>query len=65
MADRISILLCTFLASLLSENSITFTHVNEARKANLHAYKRITIRPAIYERGLFTQTGLLISMCLE
>ena len=33
----------------LSENSITFTHVDEARKANLHAYKRITIRPAIYE----------------
>ena len=33
----------------LSENSIVFTHVDEARKANLHAYKRITIRPAIYE----------------
>ena len=37
----------------MSENSIIFTHVHEARKANLHAYKRITIRPAIYERGPF------------
>ena len=27
----------------------------EVRKANLHAYKRITIRPAIYERGLFSK----------
>ena len=39
---------------LLSKNSIIFTHVHEARKANLHAYKRITTRPAIYERGLWT-----------
>ena len=44
-----------FLASFLNENDvIIFTHVDEARKANLHAYKRITIRPAIYERGLLT-----------
>ena len=33
-------------------NFIIFTHVDEARKANLHAYKRIPIRPAIYESGL-------------
>ena len=31
------------------------THVDEARKANLHAYNRITIRPAIYKRGLYGQ----------
>ena len=57
MAGIIIILLCTckkaFQASFLSENSIVFTHVDEARKTNLHAYKIITIRPVIYERGLF------------
>ena len=39
---------------VLRENSIIFIHVDDARKANLHAYKIITIRPAIYERGLHT-----------
>ena len=43
----------------MSENSIVFTHVDEARKANLHGYKRITIRPAIYERGLFSQARVV------
>ena len=32
--------LISFLASFLSENYIIFTHVDEARKANLHGYKR-------------------------
>ena len=41
-----------FLASFLSENYIIVTRVDEARKANLHAYERMTIRSAIYERGL-------------
>ena len=36
-----------------------FTNVDEARKANLHAYKRIIIRPAIYERGLLPPQLLL------
>ena len=44
------------IASFLSENPIIFTHVDEARKANLHVYKRVTIRPAIYERGLCLTT---------
>ena len=57
MAGIIIILLCTctkaFLVSFLSENCIIFTHVAGSKKANLHAYKRITIRPAINERGLW------------
>ena len=56
MVGIISILLCAckyaFLTSLLSENTFVFTHASEARKANLNAYKRITIKPSIYERGL-------------
>ena len=47
-------------ALFLSENYIIFIHVDEVRKANLHAYKRITIRPAIYERGLCPVTLTLI-----
>ena len=47
----------------MSENCIIFTHVDEARKANLHAYKRITIRRAIYERGLCNLTKYLILYC--
>ena len=43
----------SLLASFLSENSIIFALVDEDRKANLHAYKRITIRPTIYERGQY------------
>ena len=62
MAAIIIILLCTctlaFLTSFLSENSIIFTHVDEAMKGNLHAYKRITIRRVIYERGLFAHYSL-------
>ena len=58
MEGIISILLraCkyAFLTSLLSENTFVFTHASEARKANLNAYKRITIKPSIYERGLYT-----------
>ena len=53
MAGIITILSCNFkkafLASFLSENYIIAIHVHEA---NLHAYKRITVRPAIYDRGL-------------
>ena len=41
------------VALFLGENSIIFIHVDAAAKANLHAYKRMIIRPAIYERGLF------------
>ena len=44
----------SFTGLVMSENSIVFTHVDEARKANLHGYKRIRIRPAIYERGLYS-----------
>ena len=55
-AGIITILSCNFkkvfLASFLSENSSIVTHIDEARKANLHAYKRIAVRPAIYKRGL-------------
>ena len=56
MAGTIIIPLCkykkTFQASFLSENPFIITHVDEARKAHLHASKRRTIRPAIYEKSV-------------
>ena len=42
----------TFQASFLSENPFIITHDDQARKAHLHASKRRTIRPAIYEKGV-------------
>ena len=52
----IVILLCAcklaFQASSSCVKIIEFSLKNEARKAYLHAHKRIIIMPAIYERGL-------------
>ena len=56
MAGTIIIPLCkckkTFRASFLSENPFIITHVDQAKKAHLHASQRRTIRPAIYEKGV-------------
>ena len=56
MAGTIFIPLCkckkTVQASFWSENPFIITHVDEAGKAYLHASKRRTIRPAIYEKGV-------------
>ena len=41
-----------FQASFLRENPFTITHADEARKAHLHASKRRTIKPAIYEKSV-------------
>ena len=41
-----------FQVSFLRENPFTITHVDEARKAHLHASKRRTIKPAIYEKSV-------------
>ena len=41
-----------FLASSTCVKIIEFALRNETRKAYLHVHKRITIMPAIYERGL-------------